>query len=109
MFIPVKQIHTNRDHLNNANQVLMPYSASKPTTATINDGSQCAHPHHDDSISRFLADQDQRPPIEFCSVKTQDEAEAEGEARMSETLRAFNVRFGGGDRGTAAECKKEEK
>lgn len=87
----------------------MSYSASKLTTATSNDGSQRAHLHHGDSISRFLADRDQRPPIELCSVQTQDEAEAEGEARMSKILRAFNVRFGGGDRCPTAECEKEEK
>lgn len=87
----------------------MPYSASKPTTAAINDGSQRTRLHHDDSISRFLSDRDQRPPIKFCSVKTQDEAEAEGEARMSEILRAFHVRLDSGDRCPTAECKEEER
>jgi hypothetical protein len=88
--------------------VLVSYSTSKLITATSDDGSQRALLHHGDSISRFLADRDQRPPIELCSVQTQDEAEADGEARMSEILDAFNVRFGGGDRCPTAECKKEE-
>ncbi|KAL7900465.1 hypothetical protein HDV63DRAFT_402789 [Trichoderma sp. SZMC 28014] len=66
------------------------------TTTTINDGSQRTHLHDGDSISRFLADRDQRPPIVFSPVQTQGEAEAAGEARMFENLRAFDVRFGGG-------------
>lgn len=87
----------------------MSNSASKLTTATSDDGSKRAHPHHDDSISRFLADRDQRPPIGFGSVQTQDEAEAAGEARMSENLRAFGVCFGGAGKSPAAKSKQEEK
>lgn len=86
----------------------MSYSASKLTTATSNDGSRRAHLYFGDSISRFLADRDQRTPIGLGFVQTQDEAEAAGEARMSENLRAFDVRFGGGDKSPAAESKGEQ-
>lgn len=86
----------------------MLYSASMLTTTTINDGSQRTHLHDGDSISRFLADRDQRPPIVFSPVQTQGEAEAAGEARMFENLRAFDVRFGGGCKSPAAESKQEE-
>ncbi|EHK46528.1 hypothetical protein TRIATDRAFT_273385 [Trichoderma atroviride IMI 206040] len=79
-------------------------SASKLTTATSNDGSQRAHLHRSDSISRFLADRDQRLHIEFFSMQTQDEAKAEREARMSKILRAFDMRFSGGDKCPTAEC-----
>ncbi|KAK1254192.1 hypothetical protein MKX08_008187 [Trichoderma sp. CBMAI-0020] len=82
-------------------------SASKLTTATSNDGSQRAHLHRGDSINRFLTDRDQRTPIQFCSVQTEDEAEAKGEARMSKILRAFDVQSGGGDKCPTAECIEE--
>lgn len=39
---------------------------------------------------------------------TQDEASASGEARMSKMLRAFDVRFGGGDKPPAAKSNQEE-
>lgn len=86
----------------------MSYSASKLTTTTNNNDSQRAHLHYGDSISRFLDDRDQRPPIGFGPVQTQDEAEAAGEARMSENLRAFDVRFGGSGKSPAAKFKQEQ-
>jgi hypothetical protein len=90
----------------NTNYALMSYSANKLTTATDNDGSQHSRPYQDDSIYRFLADRDQRPPIELGSVQTQEEAEAADAARMAEYLRAFGVHFSRGDDYPTAELKQ---
>ncbi|KAM0250389.1 hypothetical protein ACHAQJ_008637 [Trichoderma viride] len=58
---------------------------SKPTAAT-SDSNPYSY-----SVNRFLADQDQRPPVGLGPVRTQDEAKAAGEARMLGYLRTFDA------------------